>query len=687
MKKADATVNIGADGSAFTKATEEIRRNTETLANSISGRLARMGTAFTATVEVVRTVGSAIAAAGSAAISPAAQMETARLRLANLLGSEQEAASLFSRLVEFAAKTPFEMPGLMDATAQLLNAGISADSLMEHLLRLGNVASISGKQITDVSQVYAKAASFGTMSNEIAEQFTYAGLNIRRLLAEQQGVSVEDIFRQITKKQITIADVDSVLAAYAGSGGRFGSAMEKESATMRGLLGTLSDGVDQALAKLGQGFLPQAKKVVEWLGAAAEQVQPVFESLGATIGEALSLVGKEFAALGIDWKAVVSDLAGVVGGIVTMGAEVQAAFLRFSRESGRARLQVSILSAGFTTLGAAIAGVCRLMKWYLDAGTTVANFLQRQWSNLKNLISGVTEEEVLAAEYASLDAADDDAQQVKQKTEALREQTEAQKESNAAIQERLALAEKMRSAFEQQDAKDRETLIGSFTLPEQHKAWLASADLVSEAALDAELATLRAAAAADRATQAQLERAQQLLGVKNRLADITARQAEEEKRAAEKARQQAEETAKKQQAYARQRDLDLSEQQARLLELRGDTEAAQYLRDAAAEQQRREELVAAGASRQEADARAAFERRLTEQERTARESHAPAQAQWIQSAIAAIGGGGTSIRFGGQDPALKEAQRQTSLLEQSLQALRDLITATTAPAASIPVTA
>lgn len=126
------------------------------------------------------------------------------------------------------------------------------------------------------------------------------------------------------------------------------------------------------------------------------------------------------------------------------------------------------------------------------------------------------------------------------------------------------------------------------------------------------------------------------------------------------------ELVKRKRQYARTRWEDKQEMRARWLELSGDKRGADKVREKVEHAKRVEELRAAGATKAQAEKQAALEGKMRQAEEL-REKLSSGSASYIQSSLAAVGGGGFSMRIG--DMQLAEARRHSKLLQE----IRDYI--------------
>jgi len=79
-----------------------------------------------------------LAILGGVALKTAANFEKQQIAFTALLKSGDKAKVLMQDLVDFSAKTPFQLPGIIQASQGLLGYGIEAEKVVETLRNLGN---------------------------------------------------------------------------------------------------------------------------------------------------------------------------------------------------------------------------------------------------------------------------------------------------------------------------------------------------------------------------------------------------------------------------------------------------------------------------------------------------------------------------------------------------------------------
>ena len=183
-----------------------------------------------------------------------------------MLGSAAKAKAFLKDLTGFANRTPFELPGLIKSSQQLLAFGIDAKRIIPTLTAVGNaVAGMGGDPqameatIRAIGQVQAK----GRLMAEEMMQLNEAGTFSWRALASAIGVDVPKAMKLVQQGAVSS---DAFLAAFAeNSNRRFAGMMDKQSRTFSGLLSTLKDKFREVSGTAMQPFFDLATEGMQRL--------------------------------------------------------------------------------------------------------------------------------------------------------------------------------------------------------------------------------------------------------------------------------------------------------------------------------------------------------------------------------------------------------------------------------------
>ena len=187
-----------------------------------------------------------------------------------LLGSAEKATKFLAEAQEFANKTPFEFPELLNSSKLLLAFGFEAENVLDMMETIGDTSSGLGAgsegidRITRaLGQMYAK----GRVQAEELLQLQELGVPAAEILQEELGLTAEQV------ANIGNESVNASLAIQAlltGMDKRFGGMMDNQSKTAKGMIITIKDTIQNNLIRnwgegLWEGIKPGLEEVTNWL--------------------------------------------------------------------------------------------------------------------------------------------------------------------------------------------------------------------------------------------------------------------------------------------------------------------------------------------------------------------------------------------------------------------------------------
>lgn len=294
----------------------------------------------------VAGLSAALAGLGAVAVRSAAQMEQTEKAFTTLLKSADLAKDFLTELERFAAATPFELPGLLNASKRLLAFGFSAQQVIPILTAIGDSAAALGmgeegisRLTTAIGQIQAKAKVSAEEMNQINE----TGIPAWQLLADTIGTTVPQAMDMASKGMIDGAT--GVQAILTGMNKQFGGMMAEQSQTLNGMMSNIQDSIGQLSTVVGK----EITEAFNLKGAAAEFQDTLGEFTAIAkqsgIGEALrqmvpTEVGMAIGAL----AAVITSTA--VPAIVLLTAQAATAALAFVGITGPIGIAIAAIGAG-----------------------------------------------------------------------------------------------------------------------------------------------------------------------------------------------------------------------------------------------------------------------------------------------------------------------------------------------------
>ena len=280
---------------------------------------------------------------GIASVQAAAQMRQYEIAFQTMLKSAEAGTQMLRDLQQFAAETPFDVPGVVSAGQQLMAFGFKAEEIIPMLTNLGDAASGLGLGTEGVSRLaYAlgQMQTSGKLNAQDMMQLTSAGIAAWDMLAQAAGKTVAEMKDLCSKGAIdSKAAVQTIVA---GMNEQFGGMMAKTSDEVAGLLANIEETAGNTSAAVGK-YLTEAfnikgilKDVSDRLGEFQQKMQTATEqgkSMGDVIKECvpapvIAAIGAFAAVLVVVSVAAVATLGAVLGlsaGIVAAGAAIGAA--------------------------------------------------------------------------------------------------------------------------------------------------------------------------------------------------------------------------------------------------------------------------------------------------------------------------------------------------------------------------
>ena len=348
---ADVSFTFTGDSASLQAALNEIKEEVGKTKESVQGLAGQFVTAFAAIGAAIAGVKSAFATLGGIS-AEAARMEQTGLAFKVMMGDAAAAAEYVAKLREYAAETPFEFGDISDAGKTLLSMGTNAEKSIEVIRKLGDIASVSGKPLKELAFLYAKVQNSG-LSNEVAESLEMQGVPIRKLIAEMKGISFEQVFQGISKRQFNLDDLDAALDKLTGPGGLLENMTKLQSQTFSGALSTLTDGFSALAVEMGTPINAAILPVLGELTAYVDSLTPTIQQFGQT----LATVFEGTVAVISPIVSGIGELVSILGGAETVIAAAAAAMLMYVGNTKTAVTSTVSFRAQLTALGNTIKGL------------------------------------------------------------------------------------------------------------------------------------------------------------------------------------------------------------------------------------------------------------------------------------------------------------------------------------------
>ena len=299
MKLFDLFATLTLDSGGFEKGLSDAQKRVKAFSENIK-----------AGVQTAMKIGASVAAAGAAVggyvlktgIGYNQQMDDYTANMQTLLGGVDKAESKIKELSDMAAKTPFELPTLVDATQTLLAFGVKADDSTGILKSLGDISLGNASKLETLTRAYGKMSSTGKVTLENVQMMIDAGFNPLNLIAERNHMTMESLYKAISDGKVPFEELTWAIQKATSEGGQYFNGMETASKTLTGRLSTLKENWSAFLALLTKPayetlrdtVLPSAIDMVDKLTASFNESG--LQGVLSTFSEEVDKLGKSIAS-------------------------------------------------------------------------------------------------------------------------------------------------------------------------------------------------------------------------------------------------------------------------------------------------------------------------------------------------------------------------------------------------------
>lgn len=228
-------------------------------------------------------------------IDATGKMQQLQVELSTILQDKDKANKLLNDVVQFAAKTPFNLDDVATGAKQLLAYGSTAEEVVNELSMLGDVASVLQIPIGQLIYLYGTLRTQGRAMTVDIRQFAGRGIPIYEELAKVLGVAKDQVGEFVKEGKVGFAEVEQAFKNMTSEGGKFANLMENSAGTWPQRLSNIEDTLFQKMNDFGNKY----KEVFELgIGTAEDLVE--------NLEDVISIIGSLVAAYGTYKAAVIA---------------------------------------------------------------------------------------------------------------------------------------------------------------------------------------------------------------------------------------------------------------------------------------------------------------------------------------------------------------------------------------------
>lgn len=230
---------------------------------------------------------------GSDVIDATGRMQQLQVALSTILQDKSKADQLIAEIIQFAAKTPFNLDDVANGAKQLLAYGSTADKVVGELSMLGDVASGLQIPIGQLIYLYGTLRTQGRAMTVDIRQFAGRGIPIYEELAKVLGVSKDQVGELVKEGKVGFKEVEQAFKNMTSEGGKFANLMENSAGTWPQRLSNIEDTLFQKMNDFGNKY----KEVFEFGIGTAENLVESLDDVLSVIGGLIAAYGTYKAAL------------------------------------------------------------------------------------------------------------------------------------------------------------------------------------------------------------------------------------------------------------------------------------------------------------------------------------------------------------------------------------------------------
>lgn len=316
-----------------------------------------------------------------------------------LLGSGEKAEKMLKDLHVFAKTTPFSYQTYLQAGKTLVAMGVAAEDCIPYLDGITNAAIATGvgqQGIDRISQALGRMQSSGKVTLETLNILTYSGIPAVKILANQYGVTTEEMFKMISKSEI-LADValpklikgmNEGTNGAAGMTAAYGGLAKEMKGTLMGAFDKLRSKFRDMSVDLwnAEDAYPHLTKAIEEFTGSLDVLPKIFESVSRAAVPALKKVTEGLQKLKKYLDTLSPEQLKQIGDIILKIAVAGPALMIV----GKAFKIIGGLSSGvgktLTLLAPALANISKFKFATLSTNITK---LGKGFLNLLNPVSAV----------------------------------------------------------------------------------------------------------------------------------------------------------------------------------------------------------------------------------------------------------------------------------------------------------
>lgn len=373
-----------------------------------SGRtiVSNLGTAFKKVgnlgLGAITAVGGGLAAlAAKGGFDRALNIERAQTKLKALGHDTKSVDGIMSNALASVKGTAFGLGDAASAAAGLIASGIKqGDELTTVLTTIGDVAQISGRELTDIGLIFQKVAASGKLQGDELMQLMESGIPVLQYLADHYKVTAAEAREMVTEGEVSFTEFEAAMREHIGGAAKsagesfdgmlsnlkaaFSRAGEKFATPLIGALTELGNKAIPVVDQLANGIGALADKFGQHLDKAVDMAAQWLDTFNGKLDSGQTSVTGMLHQLGL--------LAGGFGALTLVGGNVDGILGVFDQLGGA-------IESGGKTIGRGASGMMSGIKKVFDGAKGAA---KDGWAAIQLVVEGLDLKKTATTKLAGL---------------------------------------------------------------------------------------------------------------------------------------------------------------------------------------------------------------------------------------------------------------------------------------------
>lgn len=237
-----------------------------------------------------------------------------------MMGSSEEARQKVEELLQFSLKIPLTFKETIGAARQMLAYGFGADTLVDQLKMMSDIAVSLKIPFGDLAYVYGTLRAQGRAYARDLMQFGMRGIPIYEYLAKVVGVSSREIQKMTAEGKIGFAEVEKAFRMMTSAGGPFANMSEKVMETLTGQAAVFKGVFEIVLGSFTKGVTDELTPALKSMSATLLENKTLIEGLGSVLGSTVGVIADVVRELYALKDLLIVVVVGILAGTLLTAA-------------------------------------------------------------------------------------------------------------------------------------------------------------------------------------------------------------------------------------------------------------------------------------------------------------------------------------------------------------------------------